>query len=292
MQSTLPATEVPAVAPAPVAIGGMGGSGTRVVSAAAIALGVDMGSDLNRALDNLGFTLLFKDQLAWTLPADAFAWRTRIFADAMAGNAPLSGEDLALLATLAATGRGGEDWVQHQPAWLAERADRLAAMAARPAQPGRRWGWKEPNTQVLLHRLEPLIPGLRYVHVSRDPLDMAFSRNTNQMMFWGPQVLRRRVQPTPRDMLAFWCELDRRARRMAEAMGRRYLRLEHAELCASPVEQMARLAGFLDADTAAAPELALLVRSPPTVGRHRGRSRDEFAQEDLDYLASIGEASH
>ena len=44
----------------PVAIGGVGGSGTRLIAQLLMELGVYMGSDRNDANDNLWFTLLFK----------------------------------------------------------------------------------------------------------------------------------------------------------------------------------------------------------------------------------------
>jgi hypothetical protein len=43
-----------------VAIGGVGGSGTRLGAALLQVLGYYIGDDLNESLDNLWFTLLFK----------------------------------------------------------------------------------------------------------------------------------------------------------------------------------------------------------------------------------------
>ena len=50
---------------APIVIGGIGGSGTRVVTQLLQSLGFDMGSDLNESLDDLGFTALFKRPSLW-----------------------------------------------------------------------------------------------------------------------------------------------------------------------------------------------------------------------------------
>lgn len=44
----------------PIVIGGVGGSGTRVVTAVLQELGVYIGYDLDQAMDNLLFLLLFK----------------------------------------------------------------------------------------------------------------------------------------------------------------------------------------------------------------------------------------
>ncbi len=52
---------------APVVVGGIGGSGTRVIAQLLQSLDFDMGSDLNESLDDLGFTALFKRPSLWPL---------------------------------------------------------------------------------------------------------------------------------------------------------------------------------------------------------------------------------
>jgi hypothetical protein len=44
----------------PVAVGGVGGSGTRVIASLVSSLGYQIGNNLNRAQDDLTFTVLFK----------------------------------------------------------------------------------------------------------------------------------------------------------------------------------------------------------------------------------------
>ncbi len=44
----------------PVAIGGVGGCGTRLIAEMLMRVGFFLGSDLNESLDNLWFTLAFK----------------------------------------------------------------------------------------------------------------------------------------------------------------------------------------------------------------------------------------
>ncbi len=56
----------------PVAIGGVGGSGTRVVAQLLMKLGFYIGSDLNKANDNLWFVLLFNRIEILSIPDDQF----------------------------------------------------------------------------------------------------------------------------------------------------------------------------------------------------------------------------
>jgi hypothetical protein len=51
---------------APIAIGGVGGSGTRAVAAILRDVGIDIGSDLNNTLDSPWFTSLFKQPGIWS----------------------------------------------------------------------------------------------------------------------------------------------------------------------------------------------------------------------------------
>jgi hypothetical protein len=46
--------------PGPIVVGGVGGSGTRVIAQILSEIGVYFGADLNRPADNLWFTLLFR----------------------------------------------------------------------------------------------------------------------------------------------------------------------------------------------------------------------------------------
>ena len=272
----------------PLAIGGVGGSGTRVVAAVAITLGVRMGGDLNEPLDNLAFTLLFKHEDAPTLPMKEFEERTKIFTDAMMGvRAPDAGERL-LLQRLAEQERPSAGPVQHAVPWLSERVQRLAQTPLATDSQCDRWGWKEPNTHVVLPQLLQVLPTMRYVHVVRNGLDMAFSRNLNQLRLWGEWLLGRPVQPCPRDALAFWCQVHRRICVIARKMGSRFLWLDYDRLCSDPQNGLTELAEFMGGSPASVPTLRPLVRPQSTSGRHRNHPLGQFDPDDLDYLREIG----
>jgi hypothetical protein len=65
------------------AVGGIGGSGTRLIAGLLREVGFDIGPDLNESLDNLTFTLLFKWRAMGDLDDARFADLWRIFEDAM-----------------------------------------------------------------------------------------------------------------------------------------------------------------------------------------------------------------
>ena len=132
------------------------------------------------------------------------------------------------------------------------------------------------------------LPGLRYVHVVRNGLDMAFSANLNQLVFWGEKALGRPVRRTPADALAYWCHVHRQGLDLAPVLGERMLWLDYDVLCEAPVEGMTRLLDFLGHGPARAGELAGLVKAPASRHRHRGRSLSDFAADDLAFLRRIG----
>ena len=269
----------------PVAIGGVGGSGTRVVAGLVRSLGFAMGRDLNGPNDNLAYTLLFKHPDVPALSPEAFTARARLFVAAMTGKRPPTSRERALVAELAA-----EDRPQHDRRWLQQRAKALLA-SGEPLADRRRWGWKEPNTHIALPQWRQVLPRLRYIHVVRNGLDMAFSGNQNQRELWGRLLLGRDPERTPAGSLAYWCAAHRRVAEIGATLGDDFLWLDFDALCRDPDPGLRRLADFLGA-----PHGQLLahrddIEPPASIGRSRDVDLAPFAPADLDYLRSIGHLS-
>jgi hypothetical protein len=184
---------------APIAVGGVGGSGTRVVAAILKEAGIRIGDDLNHALDNLWFTLLFKHRDILDAPDVCFGDLVSIFVAAMTGGRSATATQLALVDELAR-----DDRLQHESSWLQARSGSLRRAMAEPPKSSP-WAWKEPNTHMVLDRLAARIPGLKYIHVARNGLDMAYSTNQNQLQLWGPAALGAESPIDPRNSLRFWC---------------------------------------------------------------------------------------
>lgn len=146
----------------PLAIGGVGGSGTRVLSELFRAVGFDMGRT-NHAGDHLLFSLLFK-RPRWLCHADSEAVERAI----------------GLFEKLVVGSGTFVDWASLAPAlWERTRyrynfnqsfAEKVALVrpfvSKGPASISpsgvRGWGWKEPNTHFLLEPLARHFPDMRY----------------------------------------------------------------------------------------------------------------------------------
>lgn len=265
-----------------VAIGGMGGSGTRLIALLARELGVDMGRDLNDALDNLAWTLMFKRSDVLRQDDAQLTADMDIFIAAMSQSRPLNAQERERVRYLAQADR-----LQHSADWLAERAARLEA-AGKDARGKGPWGWKEPNTHLLLPFLVRRFPTLRYIHVVRHGLDMAFSDNQNQLANWGEHFRIEADEPPPLRALRYWITMQRRARKLGELFGSRFLWLDYDQFCADPTPGILRLAQFLSLPAADMDRLVALVRAPSSVGRYRTRDCSLFPASTLEEVRELG----
>src|SRR5690606_16779845 len=88
------------------------------------------------------------------------------------------------------------DRPQHPARWLKERV-RLLLSQPKDRPNTKYWGWKEPNSHIFLDYLCKSIPDMKYIHVCRNGLDMAYSTNQNQLKLWGEIILGEPIKETP-----------------------------------------------------------------------------------------------
>lgn len=273
----------PPVFSCPVAIGGIGGSGTRVVARILMECGFYMGGDLNAANDNLWFSLLFRRREILSESPEQLASLSSVFFKAMRSD-PLSSAEVMLVHRLASTPRP-----ELPIPWLRQRADSLQASARKLPNEGP-WGWKEPNTHIVIDQLLRTIPGLRYIHVIRNGLDMAYSANQNQLQLWGRHLLGEECPTGPRCALRFWHRANRRVIELLAESPDRFLLLDFDRLCLEPADEIGRLIAFLNVrnHTADVQHLTSLLRVPSSIGRFKAHSAADFSDEDIRYVRALG----
>ncbi len=272
---------------APVAIGGIGGSGTRLIAWILTALDYDLGPDLNEALDCQLFSLFFKRQELWPIEKNtaeiARCWHT--FRKALRHPDSWTEAELQHVQALAGSPRPRlpVDWLQ----WRVKLFRDL-----RPGRTSERWGWKEPNTHVFLQELAQLEPQLKYIHVVRHGLDMAFSDNQEQLLYWGPGYLGSNISSGPADSFRFWCRANRQALACQESMGNRFLLLNFDWFCLSPREGLEQLLDFLSLQISPELETKIIdqVQVPASINRHRQHEIDFVTEDELALLQSLGYA--
>ncbi len=281
----------------PVAIGGLGGSGTRLVAALLQDWGVYLGADLNPQMDNLWFTLLFKRASClrdvMLLHGDAVEALYRVFAAPMQGRriGPLAWP-LLFRATVEVAVRGHNHRGEGKGRWAFQRAFRMLTASAPAPEKCLGWGWKEPNTHVYLRLLAACEPRLRYVHVVRHGLDMAFSKNDQQLRLWGKLYdleLAPNADPTPADKLAVWIRANRRALNTGVWMGpARFHVVRFDDLCRRPEPTIRELAAFVGIPNPDIPAACRRVRVPESFGRYRNENLSVFSDSALEEVRRMG----
>ncbi|MBU2979208.1 sulfotransferase [Alteromonas sp. C1M14] len=278
----------------PVIVGGVGGSGTRIISEASILMGFDMGHTLNHASDNLLFTLLFKRR-DWLLKhiddPEKIAPVISTFAHLSGTDVSLTMNDLRVLGVILF------DWMRRE-----ETVDGLGRRFAyknflkvvnnRRRKQGEqaRWGLKEPNSWLLLSHFLAAYPELKYIHTIRNGIDMSLSENQQQCINWSEYVLDEKVSVqtcTPRVSLKYWVQANQQVLELGRQLpSHQFLVIKFEDLCASPAETMARVIAFLNVDVCAETR-AKVLRLPHATKCKRKYTKDDLVNYDAEDLTAL-----
>ncbi len=278
----------------PLVIGGMGGSGTRVVAEICSQFGYYLGDDLNPASDNLLYTLLFRRR-SWFYKSlennRRFQTGLSLLKKLILKKYHLTPAELWFLgyAVVDTTLHYRDDW-----RWA---RDRLAALVRNPGfrNPDYRgWGWKEPNTHLLINPLSSFFPRLKFIYTIRHGLDMAFSKNQRQVHYWGnlfgvPQPMTE--YDLPAAALSYWVRASRQAAKEGQALGEdQFLIVNFDRLCHQPEVVLQELVSFLeiDPDPKIFNKAVNLPHIPESMGRYQEHSLSQFLEEDLAAVRDFG----
>jgi hypothetical protein len=271
---------------APVIIGGLGGSGTRLVTELLQKEGVCFGGDMNDFLDNLWFSLLFVRKTILLKPFEDVRRLVWIFTNAMRHGLPIPDELLPLVDEAAMYDRGPS---LRKAVLDGARETLLNSRVVHNAQG--LWGWKQPNSHILIPLLNQHIPRMKFIYVLRNGLDMAFSYNKNQLTyFWGDLLLEGDAHPSPKNALRYWVASYKRVCSQRALLGSRLYIVNYDFLCERPHEQIELLNQFLDLQVS--PEevdrIAQSVVIPNSTGRYRLGDSSQLLAEDIDFVKTLG----
>lgn len=269
----------------PVAIGGVGGSGTRLIAEIVKQLGYFIGSDLNPANDNLLFTLLFKHIDNLYMSPNDFEQRFVIFEKKMLSGSPPTFEQQSMIAKLSPYR------LQNHPDWLNKRVRHLNEnVEAANTKNYRGWGWKEPNTHIFVDRLLKKYPTIKYIHVMRHGLDMAFSNNQNQLNLWGEAILGYQAPVTAKNSFDYWLAVHTKMAALAEQYPDNILLLNYDELCLDPTQRLESITDFLQhtIDSTEIWSLAKLCKPPASMGRYKSQNIDFVTTDQKKQLMNLG----
>jgi len=283
----------------PVIIGGVGGSGTRVVAEIISHLGFYIGDDLNPAKDNLWFLLLFK-RPRWFRRArhdknKIFTGLSLLSKAMLHQNGPEWPELRFLIRAVLEISIFGHNYKgDGRGFWPFLRAWNMLVKQPKMTLNQSQWGWKEPNSHIYLEYLAAYFSNIKYIHTIRHGLDMAFSENQQQLYNWGPILgleLPKSRSDKPAASLKYWIKSNRRVVEIGEKLGaQKFLVVNFDRLCLSPRSEIQKIVSFLNIEPGAEnlATLCCIPQRPKSLGRYRTHNISQFDPADLNELNDLG----
>jgi len=178
--------------------------------------------------------------------------------------------------------------------WALERFNHLLFKRVSDLSSYSAWGWKEPNSHLVLDNLTSYFKDLKYIHTIRYGLDMAFSPNQQQFFNWAKLYgvdIPERMEDVPAASFSYWVKANNRVVELQRKIGsdKIYL-LNFDELCINPEQEIIKLVEFLNIDVQRNElESAISIpKVPKTKDRYKENEISKFKKEDLDFLFSLG----
>jgi len=243
----------------PTICGGVGGSGTRVITQVLIESGFFMGKELNQSNDFLHMGKVLPE-LRGMLKKNGIkkSVATSLFVN----------EQLHEIQRIMNQDMKGENYVG--------------------------WGWKVPPNFFLLEYLYDVFPDAKYIHVIRNGLDMAFSENENQLRNWGfyfgldDAGLTREAL-----LLKYWLAANRHAVLSGNKLfPKKFLLIKFEDLCFFPNETLDRIFKFLNISISneKIDSIANFIVPPKSIGRFKSEDLSHFDDNDFELMNDFGYA--
>ena len=246
-------------------------------------IGYHLGNYLNHSADNLWYTLLFKRINILDVSDKEFSQLLDILTIAICTQKKLSAKQIKIIDQLANTTR-----TQHGQEVLKAMAESIKNNTNEKIYD--KWGWKEPNSHIIIKQLKQFLPTMKYIHVIRNGLDMAYSDNQNQMIFWGQHYFKKELKVTAKNSLKYWCKVHKNLIENTQTMSKDFYLLNFDEFCQDPVTGLVKLGRFLETELSneKVEKLVELVKPPKSIGRYKTHDINEFDSDDIAFVKKLG----
>jgi hypothetical protein len=284
----------------PIVIGGIGGSGTRLVAQILRDLNIFIGNDLNGPLDNLSYTLLFKRK-KWfykNLNNKNRIFRgLKILERSMKELSPEFSiyEYLFLLkATWNMFWAGHNNDKDGKGKWAIERLKNILKGSEVTTVNYNGWGWKEPNSHLILPFLVEYFPNLKYIHVIRNGLDMAYSNNQQQLYNWGPMFgidLPRQKENISEASFRYWVAANNKILKLRKSSIKENIYILNFDaLCCNADHELNKLFTFLEitVEETLFEKIRIIPTLPLTSGKYKNMDLSWMKIEDSKIFETFG----
>ena len=268
------------------AIGALGGSGTRVIAQILREIGIDFGNVLNYPNDNLLFTTLFKNPKWYQKSSQSdIERRLKIFHKYMIGDRLTLSDYKELLSSSLFNKTIGRDYRFYYKILFCKRS--LLKNNA--------WGWKEPNSQLYINEINNFFQDIKYIHVLRNGLDMAFSDNKYQLKNWG---FKYDIYLDESDdfksiaikQLDYWICSTKEVLKNSSNLKNRFYLLNYADFCLDSDIELERLIHFVGIDVS--PNriryLRSLFKKQKSFNRYKKYDISIFRKDQIEFVRSVG----
>jgi len=288
------------VVPSPIVIGGIGGSGTRVVAQILKEFNVFIGEDLNEPLDNLSYTLLFKRR-RWFYKnhnnqKEIFKGLKILEKSMLHKNPRLTLSELWFLlkSTFSMYIDGHNHLKDGKGKWALQRYRKIIDGCDYDENKYIGWGWKEPNSHLILPYLHEYFPNMKYIHTIRNGLDMAFSSNQQQLYNWGSIFGARKplsLEETSKISFKYWINVNKRIIEYSKNLDdNRFYLLNFDLLCRNPESELKKIFDFLSISYSEDQlfRTKSLIKIPSTMERYKNYFINWLTPIDIQFLKSNG----
>ncbi len=292
----------------PLVIGAVGGSGTRLITqilqTAGYYMGEMSGSDQkDGALDSLWFNFLLRRPAWFAKNHEQHPEKIRqglsILEKVMLGAPVRTKKDLIFMTAALKNYRHfrkKKDKLIHlfsaihgtrilKNSFLGYKTDRSDAIG---------WGWKDPASHAFLPYLADYFPNLRYVHVIRHGLDMAYSHNQYQSTFWAKAFNlkpARTPDEVPKISLNYWIQTNQKAANLAnEKLKDRFLVVKYEDICLQPQQTIQKLLEFASVppEKVDIEKFSAMIKASPNIGRYKAQDLSIFSAEEIQAVKDLG----
>ena len=124
----------------------------------------------------------------------------------------------------------------------------------------------------------------------RNGLDMAYSDNQNQLIFWGQHYFKEEMEVTPQNSLKYWCKVHKDLIVNTQLMQEDFYLLNFDEFCNNPSRGLSQLNHFLgfQLQQKLTEHLLNLVIPPRSIGRYKKYDLSVFNPTDIAYVKHLG----
>lgn len=235
----------------PAVIGGIGGSGTRVVAKLLKTMGYYFGDSDEYTNDNLDFFHLFGNsdwyKQNYKINNEGIIRRLRMFESHML---------------------------------MSYKKNKYLG-----------WGWKNPSTHIYIEFLHQYFKEMKYIHVIRHGLEMVYSNNQNQINKWGDLYDLDFSLNQERLRLQYWFKSNKKAIELGRGLfDQKFLLINFNNLCINPQKEINTLMEFLNIEKSNANihQLISLIHAPKSLKRYKNYNLNIFTKSDLDLVKELG----